>query len=327
MPQFVFSNIKLNGEFSIKLPESKYPLIKNHLDLLLSDSLPITNTFLGFFVEMWMFIENVEKMIMNGELDTMIEFFQAERGEVNSKQRYEFVKLCAVDGMNCFNRFGDEFFNEKAPQVLEKLHWKLGEVQRTTSFILLLLDYKSKLPPKASIDSSKVKEWFYTEVEKDWFCSARSAFTEQLRQPVWVKWILKVQKNKEERRLKEKLNAYEKAQLEVDVLFITAYSLFSEKAPFPSNFLEFFNEKYQDMVQLDLEKEGKKDLTKLKKKWSNAFELMKTFFSRSEHCEPMDFKETFDELDEDDVPQLEDQMDDDEEIVLQKGTFKFNCRG
>tara|TARA_B110000503_G_scaffold32981_1_gene53608 strand:+ start:237 stop:812 length:576 start_codon:yes stop_codon:yes gene_type:complete len=191
------------------------------------------------------------------------------------------------------------------------------------------MDYKSNLSPlKQAIDSSKVKEWFYAEVEKDWFISARSAFTHELRKPVWVKWILKVQKNKEERRLKEKLNAYEKAQLEVDVLFITAYSLFSEKAQFPSNFLEFFNEKYQDMVQLDLEKEGNKDIMgKLKKKWDNAFELMKTFFSRSEHCESMDFKEVFDEVDDDDVPQLEDQMDDDEEIVLQKGTFKFNCRG
>ena len=327
MLQFVFSNTKLNGEFAIKVPESKGYLIKNHLDMLMKSSIPITNIFMGFFVEMWMLIENVE-MIRSRELKDMIKFFQAERGEVKSKQRYEFVKSCARDVMNCYNRFGNEFFNEKAPQVLEKLHWKLGEIQMTTSFIMLLMDYKSGLSPsKPAIDSSKVKEWFYAEVEKDWFISARSAFTDQLRQPVWVKWILKVEKNKEERRLKEKLNAYEKAQLEVDVLFITAYSLFSEKATFPSNFLEFFNEKYQDMVQLDLEKEGTKDLTKLKKKWNNAFELMKTFFSRSKHSEPEDFKGIFDEMDDDDVPQLEDQMDDDEEIVLQKGTFKFNCRG
>jgi hypothetical protein len=326
MPQFVFSNIKLNGEFSIKVPELKMRSIKNHFELLMKSSIPITNTFMGFFIELWMMIENAE-MIKSKELTSIIKFFQEKRGEVNSKQRFEFVKCCAVDVMNCYNRFGSEFFNEKAPQVLERLYWKLGEVQMTTSFILLLMDYKSNLSPETpAIDSSKVKEWFYRDVEKDWFISSRSAFTEQLRQPVWVKWILKVEKNKEERRLKEKLNAYEKAQLNIDVLFITAYSLFSEKATFPSNFLEFFNEKYQDMVQLDLEKQGTKDLTKLKKKWNNAFELMKTFFSRSKHSEPEDLEGIFNEMD-DDVPQLEDQMDDDEEIVLQKGTFKFNCRG
>ena len=249
-------------------------------------------------------------------------FIKTKSGEVHSEKRFKFIKKYAFQ----VGKFMLENEDALYPLLLDELNkfkYYQGPKMRSfaTKYLITLLF--NTLLERRELCVGEIQELFKKEVR----FGAYNDFIDKTKP--FEKWFDKIQLQLEKYEEKKNYTKWEIQDFLSKSCMLFVWVQFEGDGEIPYDTLEYFNEIYQEMVQLDLEKEGKKDLEVLEKKWKNAFKFMESACevlkkSSKTYRETSNCVKSFNvesEEEEETKEEEEEILWEGEEIVLKKGTF------
>jgi len=249
-------------------------------------------------------------------------FIKVKSGEIHSEKRFKFIKKYALQ----VGKFMLENEDALYPLLLDEMNkYKLYRTPKMRKFAtkyLIVVLFNNLLDNK-KLCVGETQELFKREIRI-------GVYNELIdKTKPFHNWFEKIEKQLEKYEEKKTYTEWEIQDFLSKSCMLFVWVQFESDGEIPYDTLEYFNEIYQEMVQLDLEKEGKKDLEVLEKKWKNAFKFMESACevlekSSKTYRETSNCVKSFNvESDEEEETkeQEEEILWEGEEIVLKKGTF------
>jgi len=303
----------LNRDFALAVSEFEKSMILSHLHRFKGTN--ETHFNMAVFTEVFFMV------VKDRYQEKHTKFIKSKCGEVHSEKRFKFIKKYSLQ----IGKFMLENEDALYPILLVELnkykYYNSSTKMRSfaTKYLITLLF--NTLLDHRELCVGEIQELFKKEVR----FGAYNDFIDKTKP--FEKWFDKIQLQLEKYEEKKTYTEWEIQDFLSKSCMLFVWFQFDADGEIPYDTLEYFNEIYQEMVQLDLEKKGKKDLVILEKKWKNAFKFMESACevlkkSSKTYRETSDCVKRFNvESEEEEETKEEEILWEGEEIVLKKGTF------